>query len=673
MIYYEITYRYRMATGDETDDKDREQRYEDDIKSVNRQLHSMRNEKRYCCIFRADKDELMTIAACAGPDDCVSYEEELTVLAETVIGVCDIVCSDKKEITVGRFRAALEIYRESGLNPNRRFFASELNLEMESRSFHLEEEVVDPEPLTREAAMREAKTLMADPGMLDELERIYSPKNSDSFYGYPVHYHLKVSSMSSAMDIMRLMIRALHSRGRLPSCRLSTVTSVEGSCYDETGMDNLIRNSGLSAVAIEMRGGEEESETASDYDRAVRYISRLVLDNYGDTLFFFIENSSVPGFGKLMLTQISDAMDIMTINEGRGDKKEAYAYLDRLVAASRYAELADEMVYKKLEDKYSYRASDVHSAFDEWKRRCLKEKAYAAYRNYSPFKIKKKHKKTKAFERLMNMPGLEEVKELTLQILAFYRLRSMRERYNIGGDLSSHMVFTGNPGCAKTTVARLIAEILTQEHILRTGAFVECGRADLVGRYVGWTAKAVERRFKEARGGVLFIDEAYSLADEGHSFGEEAINTIVQQMENMRKEVIVIFAGYPEPMERFISKNAGLSSRIAFHMDFKDYDKDELVQILKLMADERGLKIEDDALEKCRGIFYNACRQKDFGNGRYVRNLLEKAMLDQARRLTMTGKRNALSKTAVTTLIAEDFNEGNISDSIAVSRRIGFL
>ena len=170
------------------------------------------------------------------------------------------------------------------------------------------------------------------------------------------------------------------------------------------------------------------------------------------------------------------------------------------------------------------------------------------------------------------MTGLNNVKSLADRILAFYRLEKKREKFGIEScDISRHMIFTGNPGCAKTTVARLIAEILSEEQILETGAFVECGRSDLVGRYVGWTAKCVKRKFREAKGGVLFIDEAYSLLDDSHSFGDEAINTIVQEMENMRKEVIVIFAGYPVPMNDFLERNEGLNSRIAFHVSFDDY------------------------------------------------------------------------------------------------------
>ncbi|WP_051226566.1 AAA family ATPase [Butyrivibrio sp. MC2013] len=197
------------------------------------------------------------------------------------------------------------------------------------------------------------------------------------------------------------------------------------------------------------------------------------------------------------------------------------------------------------------------------------------------------------------MIGLSEIKAVTDQIVAAYKLQKIRDGYGFKDEaVSRHMVFTGNPGSAKTTVARLIADILTEEGILKTGALVECGRADLVGQYVGWTAREVRDKFKEASGGILFIDEAYSLVEDHKTFGMEAINTIAQEMENHRGDVIVIFAGYPEKMAEFLDQNEGLRSRIAFHLSFPDYNEEELMSILQLMAKNRGIKIDNKAKER---------------------------------------------------------------------------
>ena len=197
-----------------------------------------------------------------------------------------------------------------------------------------------------------------------------------------------------------------------------------------------------------------------------------------------------------------------------------------------------------------------------------------------------------------------------------------------------HMVFTGNPGTAKTTVARLCAEILNDEKILSTGNFVEAGRADLVSDHVGGTAILVKKKFREAQGGVLFIDEAYSLCDHFNgSYGDEAINTIVQEMENHREDTVVIFAGYPEPMKEFLERNPGMKSRIAFNVHFDDYDTEDLCKITQLMVSNKQLSLTDAAMDKLRKNFDAARVNDDYGNGRYVRKLLEEAEMNQANRL----------------------------------------
>ena len=237
---------------------------------------------------------------------------------------------------------------------------------------------------------------------------------------------------------------------------------------------------------------------------------------------------------------------------------------------------------------------------------------------------------------------------------------------------SRHMIFTGNPGSAKTTVARLLAQILKQEDVLQSGYFVECGRGDLVAQYVGWTAKQVRKKFREAEGGILFIDEAYSLVDDTNSFGDEAINTIVQEMENHRDDVIVIFAGYPKKMEEFLQKNEGLRSRIAFHLNFPDYKADEMLEILKLMAKSKGMKIDSATEEKCLEIFSAACKNEEFGNGRFARNLLEQAILKQADRIIKQTGNKKITRKELCTLVAEDFEVNAKEQYKKKESRLGF-
>lgn len=267
--------------------------------------------------------------------------------------------------------------------------------------------------------------------------------------------------------------------------------------------------------------------------------------------------------------------------------------------------------------------------------------------------------------------GLSSVKTVINKAIANYKLNKLcLERGIPRNNVSLHMVFTGNPGTAKTTVARLFAEIMKDEKVLSTGTFVEVGRADLVGDHVGATAKLVKRKFKEAQGGVLFVDEAYSLCDSyEHGFGDEAINTLVQEMENHRDDVIVIFAGYPEPMKEFLDRNPGMLSRIAFQIEFEDYTTEELCEITKLMLSQKKMTITDAAMNKLRENFVSVRADSDYGNGRYVRKMLEEAGMNLAERLLELG--DAEITTELLTTIDEDDIPTFIPKKIT-KKQIGF-
>jgi len=260
-----------------------------------------------------------------------------------------------------------------------------------------------------------------------------------------------------------------------------------------------------------------------------------------------------------------------------------------------------------------------------------------------------------ASEELSAMIGLTSAKSVINKALAAGKVKKLCMEKNIpNNNMSFHMVFTGNPGTAKTTVARLFARILKEERILATGNFIEAGRADLIGKYEGQTAPLVKKKFMEAQGGVLFIDEAYSLSDSHrNSFGDEAINTIVQEMENHRDDVIVIFAGYPKPMDEFLERNPGMKSRIAYHVDFEDYTVDELYEICKLMLKDRNLTATSDALIKLRENLEAGSKIPDYGNGRYVRQLLEDTVANRNTRIT-SGDLSRITEAMLTTIEGVD-------------------
>ena len=239
---------------------------------------------------------------------------------------------------------------------------------------------------------------------------------------------------------------------------------------------------------------------------------------------------------------------------------------------------------------------------------------------------------------LDSLVGLENVKEEVRTMTNIVRIGKLRESRGLKQTESSlHMVFSGNPGTGKTTVARLVARIYRALGVLSKGHLVETDRSDLVAGYVGQTAIKTSEVIQKAMGGVLFIDEAYALTNKGSEtdFGQEAIETILKEMEDNRGDFIVIAAGYTELMEKFLSSNPGLRSRFSKTLFFADYNAEQMFAIFEGLCQKAGMSITDDAGEKMREYFRNLYdnRDENFANARDVRNAFEKILANQSNRL----------------------------------------
>lgn len=273
-----------------------------------------------------------------------------------------------------------------------------------------------------------------------------------------------------------------------------------------------------------------------------------------------------------------------------------------------------------------------------------------------------KHEQEKSmdeiFADLNNLVGLENIKQVLKDLVDLIELKNKTKDDLKIKDINLHMVFLGNPGTGKTTVARIIAEMLYNLKYIKQNKLIEVSSKDLVAEYVGQTAPKTMAVIERALGGVLFVDEAYSLASEeesGNSFNKEAIATLIQAMENYRDNLVVIFAGYTKEMQAFLNANSGIVSRIGYTLDFKDYTSEELLKIFEGMVKKAGFSITKEACDEVVKVIDKYRNTKNFGNARFARNLYEKTIIKHA-----SNTRGKKAKKDLKTIVKEDISTDNL-------------
>lgn len=284
----------------------------------------------------------------------------------------------------------------------------------------------------------------------------------------------------------------------------------------------------------------------------------------------------------------------------------------------------------------------------------------------SPVNLQEEYKKTE-IAKILNLldeelVGLVPVKSRIREIAALLLIDKLRKSLGItSGSPGLHMSFTGSPGTGKTTVGLKMAEILYQLGYIKKGHLLTVTRDDLVGQYIGHTAPKTKEVLKKAMGGVLFIDEAYYLykPDNERDYGSEAIEILLQVMENQRDELVVVLAGYKEPMDKFYESNPGLSSRIANHIDFPDYSTEELMKIAKLMLEDQQYQLTPDAEIAFRQYIDKRKQKPLFANARSIKNALDRARMRQASRI-FESRGQVLTKKELVNLEAEDILQSTV-------------
>lgn len=515
-----------------------------------------------------------------------------------------------EEITVETFKRMIP----NGYHDNFKFDEDLLNdyelddLFSNYRRSYISENIT--KPIDKKDALAVSKKYLCSETFEPELKRIFRKNSVGVTKGIPVHYLVQSDNAHRLADTL---VSSLYSNNRL-GCARYTVLDLYNLSARSSDIRELFRVCSGSTIIMNCCGLKCTNGDNCTADETIPDIFFDLINVYKNEIqFIFTFSNDGPSLPDAVEEKLG-AITFVKLADDTVENEDAHKYLRKLCR-----------------EENTSCDKDLLSL-------CAKDTPYRA-------------------SELQELIGLDSAKSVIEKAITYSKAQKIfADKGMKESRTAMHMVFTGNPGTAKTTVARLFARILKENGVLSKGDLIECGRSDLVGKYVGWTAVQVKNMFKKAKGSVLFIDEAYSLCDDrSGSYGDEAVNTIVQEMENNRDDMVVIFAGYPKKMNDFLDRNPGLKSRIAFHVNFEDYTAEELLSIVHLMAKNNEHKLADDVDETLLPFLERVCKKPNFGNGRFARNLIEGALFGQALRLTRQNF-NTMTMDDIVTLKARDFD-----------------
>ena len=400
-----------------------------------------------------------------------------------------------------------------------------------------------------------------------------------------------------------------------------------------------------SAKAIDLKSQE-------DKEKILNKLKDKIKDNEQNVLTVLTAKNTEELYGIFSISaDLKNEFSEFEIIEEKPDVQEVYNEILEKVKDS--TNLDEQMQIDLLEYiSNTYEKSDLK--YIEYRDKLLKTITF----NKEIPKFEKDKSIDEVFEELDGLVGLNKVKQALRDLVSLKELKNKASNDLKIKDVNLHMVFLGNPGTGKTTVARMVAEILYNLKYIKQNKLIEVSSKDLVAEYVGQTAPKTMAVVQKALGGVLFIDEAYSLASgqgQGNGYNEEAIATLIQAMENHRDNLVVIFAGYTKEMQSFLNTNSGIVSRIGYTLEFEDYTTEELIKIFEQMTKKAGFVVEEKAIKKLEKIIEEYKDTKNFGNARFVRNVYEKTIIKHASNI-----KEKKSKKAIKTITEEDISVENL-------------
>ena len=397
--------------------------------------------------------------------------------------------------------------------------------------------------------------------------------------------------------------------------------------------------------AIDLKSQEDKEKILNKFDEKIK-------ENEQNVLTVLIAKNKEELYGIFSISdELKNEFSEFEIIEEKPDVQEVYnEVLEKIKGSSNISEQMQIDLLDYISN--TYETSDL--SYIEYRDRLLKTIIF----NKDIPKYEKDKTIDEVFKELDSLVGLQKVKQALRDLVSLKELKNRASSDLKIKDVNLHMVFLGNPGTGKTTVARMVAEILYNLKYIKQNKLIEVSSKDLVAEYVGQTAPKTMAVVQKALGGVLFIDEAYSLASgglQGNGYNEEAIATLIQAMENNRDNLVVIFAGYTKEMQNFLNTNSGIVSRIGYTLEFEDYTTEELIKIFEQMTSKAGFIVEKAAIDKLKTIIDEYKDTKNFGNARFVRNVYEKTIIKHASNI-----KDNKSKKAIKTITAEDINVENL-------------